>query len=285
MLHELHLQNRTYGKVVAANVLLRPSGAELAPARGYWAQGGPEGDVKSFGALLYQLVTGMKLPADASAALFRPTAPPSGPAGIRAAALRLAGKCTGHLSVTLTMQQASTEVRLLWVVARQLETAGVSESAATYPFLAMPEAPPPQEIPQVVPPPPKPSPRMLPQVPPPLPFTQQVEPPVRDQPPAPAGAGASGAPPLVPPEAADFSKTPAKTVPLEPAGGNCPKCDSTVVYRSRARSKFERLLERWKIPICRCHRCYHRYVIFARLRIGKEMPVGTGRRFKPRRRN
>jgi DNA-directed RNA polymerase subunit M/transcription elongation factor TFIIS len=107
---------------------------------------------------------------------------------------------------------------------------------------------------------------------------------VADEPAEPA-VGPTGAPPLVPLEASNFSRTPEKpTAPLEPAGGKCPKCESTAVFHSRARSRLERLLERWQIPICRCHRCYHRYLVFARLKIAKEMPVGTERRFKPRRR-
>jgi hypothetical protein len=82
--------------------------------------------------------------------------------------------------------------------------------------------------------------------------------------------------PLVPLRADSFGllKATPKAV-LQPAGGTCPKCASKQVCVSRAGSRFERMLERWQVPICRCHRCCHRYVVFARLKIGKVMPVGT----------
>jgi hypothetical protein len=277
ILHEMHMQNRAYGKIVPASVVLRASGAELLPSRGLWDQATLERDIHGFGELLYQVVTGLKVPVDASAALFRSAAPPSGPAGIRAAALRLAGKCLDLLSVKLTMQQASTEVRLLWVVARQLEAAGVRESAPS-PFLVLPPAlpPPPKVVPHVAP-------RVIPRLPEPLPFTRpQAAPPPPVHHPEP-GSGQSGAAPVVPLEAANFSKPPVKPVELEPAGGNCPRCESTAIYHSKARSRFELQLVRWKIPICRCHRCYHRYVTFARLKIPKEMPETTQPRVKQRR--
>ena len=98
--------------------------------------------------------------------------------------------------------------------------------------------------------------------------------------------GPSGLAPLVPLEAAHFSKPPPKPVELEPAGGgNCPRCDSASVYLSKARSRFEEQLGRWKIPLCRCHRCYHRYFCFAGLKIPKEMPDTTQPRVKPHRRH
>jgi hypothetical protein len=67
-------------------------------------------------------------------------------------------------------------------------------------------------------------------------------------------------------------------------GGHCPKCDCSEVYVSRPKSHFEHMLMRMKVPICRCHRCYHRYFVFSRFKIGKEMPVGTARKHRPHRR-
>ena len=285
ILHEMHQQNRAYGEITPANVLLRPSGAELLPAHGAWDPASPERDVHGFGELLYQLVTASKVPIDATAALFRSGAPTSGPAGIRAAALRLAAKCLGLLSVNLTMQQASTEVRLLWVVARQLEAAGVQESAPT-PLLVLPPPLPPEPK-AALPPEPKPARGVLPRPAAPVPFRQpeSAPPPPLHHDPEPL-TGPSGLAPLVPLEAANFSKPPAKPVELEPAeGGNCPRCDSASVYLSKARSRFEEQLGRWKIPLCRCHRCYHRYFFFLGLKIPKEMPETTERRVKPRRKH
>jgi hypothetical protein len=166
------------------------------------------------------------------------------------------------------MQQAATEIRLLWVVARQLESSGARESQKA-PYLVHAPTPPPVVRPMPVvmtrPPSVKPSAAAAHSGPPAVP----------------AEAGES---PVVPVEAANFSKSPATPAALEPAGGHCPKCDSAAVYVSRARSKFELLLSRWKFPICRCHRCYHRWVAVARMRIAKEMPVGAARRFRPKRR-
>ena len=91
----------------------------------------------------------------------------------------------------------------------------------------------------------------------------------------------ASAAPLVPPGPDSFCDPTAKAKgELQPAGGACPKCASTAVYVSRARSAFERTLERWRAPICRCHRCYHRYVVFARLKIGKETPVVSAKQAK-----
>ena len=98
-------------------------------------------------------------------------------------------------------------------------------------------------------------------------------------------AGETGAAPLVPlgPDSFGHPEVEPKAEP-QPAGGTCPACASAEVYVSRARSRFEKMLERWRVPICRCHRCYHRYVVFAGLKIGKDMPAGTERRFRPKRR-
>jgi hypothetical protein len=75
---------------------------------------------------------------------------------------------------------------------------------------------------------------------------------------------------------ASFGQATSEPPQAQPAGGNCPNCDNPVVFVSRPHSAFENLLDRIKVPICRCHRCYHRYVVFARLKIGKEMPAGEG---------
>jgi hypothetical protein len=98
--------------------------------------------------------------------------------------------------------------------------------------------------------------------------------------------GETGPAPLVPLGLDSFGQPKAKPkAELQPAGGRCPECASTEVYVSRSRSPFERMLERWQVPICRCHRCYHRYLVIGSFKIAKEMPVGTQRRFKPKQRH
>jgi len=93
------------------------------------------------------------------------------------------------------------------------------------------------------------------------------------QPPAgvaqPAPAVAESQPESVAP--AIFAPMPAK-VGRQPLESTCPQCGSKLVYASRARSGFERLLLKLDIPICRCHRCYHRYLEVAKIRIAKEAP-------------
>ena len=288
-LYEIHLQGRTYGKVVAENVRLLPAGAQLAPSRRHWDHGSKERDIHAFGGMLFEMVTGTKVPLDASSSMFRAVGPTSGPAGIRLAAVRLAGKCLGLFPMKLNMQQVATEVRLLSVVARQFEAGGTAEPEVAMPFLVSAPAAAPEETALPLPVPPRmtaprqrtleiPLPRPEPTAPPaPSADIVEIHAEESDGPPAPL---------VVPIEATSFGKPTPKTPPaLEPAGGNCPKCDNSVVYVSRPRSRFERRLVSWNIPICRCHRCYHRYVIFMGLKITKDMPVGTERRFKPRRRS
>jgi len=254
-IHDLHLEGRAHGRLSAATVVMRESGAELVTSRMAFEPAVGERDLVSFGALLYELILGVKPPTDAPAGMFRLSGGSAGLAGVRVSAVRLAGKCLGALGVTLSMQQAATEVRLLWVVARQLEASGEQE------------------------PPPVPAPFLV--SPAPAPVRKKVSQP------EPVGAepGTSSESPVVPLAVSDFGKPGPKAPPkLEPAGANCPKCDCSTVYVSRPRSAFERFLVGRNIPICRCHRCYHRYVVFMKLKIGKEMPLGTERRFKPKRR-
>ena len=89
---------------------------------------------------------------------------------------------------------------------------------------------------------------------------------------------------VVPVTPESFTAAPAKEAELERVAGTCPRCDSPSVYPSRPRSGFERLLVRWRMPIRRFHRGYHRYVTVAGIRLGKEMPAGGDRPLKPKRR-
>ena len=256
-LRDLHQQARAYGKLTASSVLLTESGAHLLPMRHYWDQAIPERDVQAFGALVYQMLTGTAPPATLTAADIRIHGARSGPSRLRLTVMKLALKCLAPKGTPLSMQQAATELRLLGLLLGQYET-----STAEGPELA------------------------------------PAEPAAVAHPPGGAGtgptdfghsmpsAGETGAAPLVPlgPDSFGRPKEEAKGEP-QPAGSNCPKCDSRVVYVSRARSRFERMLERWQVPICRCYRCYHRYMVFGRFKIGKNMPVGAERRLRPKHRH
>jgi hypothetical protein len=271
ILTDLHQQGRGHGRVTTATVLMKESGAELLPARPHWEQGAEEHDVTGFGTLLYELIMGAKPPVDASAGSFRAPGPNTGLVGIRSAAMRLAGKCLGYFQVTLSMQQAATEVRLLWVVARQLEARGAAEPAPmAAPFLVTPAVSKPRNSPKAKPPV--------------APREQRPKMPVPESDEAEFGMDLEAGDPVVQVEASDFTKTEeAKIGPkISPQGSPCPKCDGAPVYVSRPRTSFERMLVRWRIPICRCHRCYHRYVVVWSMRIRKSMPQHIERRFKPK---
>jgi len=277
ILSDLHQQGRSHGRVTPANVIMKQAGAELSAARGHWEQDGQEHDVEAFGALLYELIMGAKPPVDASAGSFRAPGSNSGLVGARASAMRLAGKCLGYFPVTLTMQQAANEARLLWVVARQLEAAGATE-------------PPPMATPFLVPPA---TARSKPAAKPKPPMTPPPAIDVRHQSPADwtdedefdARPGTTDL--IVHPGPWDFTKPEeiAKAGPKVAEGAPpCPKCGGSPVYASRPRTAFERRLVSWRIRLCRCHSCYHRYLVLWGMRIHKSMPKHMERRFKPKRR-
>jgi hypothetical protein len=231
---------------------MRQSGAELSAGRGQWEKDAQEHDVGAFGVLLYELIMGAKPPVDASAGSFRVPGSNSGLAGARASAMRLAGKCLGYFPATLNMQQAASEARLLWVVARQLEADGATE-------------PPPMATPFLV-----------------SPATAKPKAPARR--PSPAARTTDS---IVHPGASDFTRPeePSKAGPEIAEGAPpCPKCGGSPVYVSRARTAFERRLVALRVRICRCHSCYHRYVVVWGMRIHKSMPKHMERRFKPKRR-
>ena len=247
-LRDLHQQARTYGKLTASSVLLTESGAHLAPSHRFWEEPILERDVQAFGAVLYQMLTGMAAPATLTAAEIREPGANTGPAHLRPAAVKLALKCMAATGTPLSMQQAATELRLLGLLLRQYE-ANTRDGREPVPAAT------------------------------PIPQREAPEPAQRAQ------AGETSATPVVPlgPDSFGHPKERAQAEP-QPAGGTCPKCHSTAVYVSRTRSWLERMLARWDVPICRCHRCYHRYVVIARLKIGKDMPVGSERAYKPKRR-
>jgi hypothetical protein len=277
-LSDLHQQGRTHGRVTAANVLIKESGGESVLARGHWEESAPDYDVTAFGALLYEMILGARPPVDASAGNFRAPGSNSGMVGVRASAIRLAGKCLGYFPISLSMQQAATEIRLLWVLARQLEAGGAAE-------------PPPMATPFLVAPAisrhkAKSKPKS-PVAPPPV-IDVRPLPPAREPDEDDFDLDLGTAEPVVQLAASDFTRTAAesKLGPRIAEGAPpCPKCDGAPVYESRPRTAFERRLVSWNIPICRCHRCYHRYIVVWSVRIHKSMPKHMERRFKPKRRS
>jgi hypothetical protein len=240
-LREIHEQGRAHGSVAAATIDMTEDGAELQPARS-WDEADAGRDVRDFGVLLSQMLTGASPRAGEPQVPARPAGPRTGPAGLRTSAIQLAGNCCGEASFQPTMQQVLTELRLLAVLLKMQEKGefrlSFSPPLPAAPFLVAPPA---------------------------------AEEARRDEPAGEEHAAGEAAAPVV---------------PLGPGslGQPCPKCDSSLVYVSRPRSRFEAFLLRMSVPICRCHSCYHRYLVFLVFKIRKEMPATSERRRRPHRR-
>jgi hypothetical protein len=123
LLQDMHQRDCRHGKVTSANVVMRPDGPELVPpAQGFWRECSAERDVRGFGMMLYEVVTGKRAPEDPTEELMSPPAARiEGLDGVRAAAVRLAVKCMGQLPARPNMRQAAQEIRLLCLHARRME--------------------------------------------------------------------------------------------------------------------------------------------------------------------
>jgi hypothetical protein len=264
-----HAIDRVHGKVSTLSIVLEPEGARLLTLRSYFDEPQREADIRGWGAILYEMVTGQKPPGDGPFgvpfAVPRADGPRSGPASIRPAAQRLALKCLVRPPHALpTIQQALSEIRLLGVLSRQqmVEPKGgetpLAARAAAAAVRAVPASPAPHA--------------------PEIPVAAQVTSAATSAVPEESTAGGYGL--------TSFGQ-PAPTKAAEPApeeSGPCPQCDGSAIFLSRARSTLEHTLVRWGVTVCRCHCCYHRWIVLAGLRIGKSMPTGPNHRktVKPR---
>jgi len=272
-LREIHEHGRAHGKVVASNVLVGPKGSELLPSRTTWDEGDSARDTREFGALLFHMLTGAPLrPGDLPTPVRR-AGPRSSPAGLRASALQVAADCFKEDGSRPTMQQVLTELRLLSVLLKMPDMGEQPEPPMlpppSAPFLVAPVHFPLKKKPG--------TPSLRPAAP--LPTEPEGE---AD----PAAVPAEGALAPVVPLGPDSFGHPSARQPSEISrkGIPCPKCHSHMVHVSHARSRFEQWLTRMKVPICRCHSCYHRYFVFAQFKIPKEMPASTPRKKRPKRR-
>lgn len=60
---------------------------------------------------------------------------------------------------------------------------------------------------------------------------------------------------------------------VAPDGSICPRCGSAYVYASKPRSRFEGFLRTIGSPVCRCHRCYHRFYMVLGIEFAKTPPA------------
>jgi DNA-directed RNA polymerase subunit M/transcription elongation factor TFIIS len=273
-LRELHEVGHAHGEVSPASVVLRASGAGLLPPNGLPRKVDLNADVAAFGAVLYEMLTGGKPPRGGPVAAPEEHAPHAGVPGLRAAATRLAAKClAAPPEQAPTIQMVVTEVRLLNVLAWQSggespvppHSAGAPETRRKANHLAEWGA-----------------------------ATEPIEKPEHATP----SESFRGGEPTKEFVTAMMSKQPASSpaphepgakLPQEEQGGDpdkdaetedrapspverCPKCGSNQVHESHPRTKLERFVTNFGIPICRCHRCYHRYFVVFRFALSKSMP-------------
>ena len=263
-LRDLHEEGRSFGALMPSAVLLSDAGTTLQLPPDSPGQAPQHADVQAFGAILNEL---MIRSVASGGGMAGSATSRSSPVGIRAAGARLAGRCMAARRESPGMQQVATEVRLLYVMARQNEADPMAPPTPAAPVPA------PAAATFAINPQPRPvvSQPVIPQ-----PAVPPVKPALRSAAEQPELA------PVVPLQPSSFEKPQHRTgSETERADGKCPKCDSSDVYVSRPRSNFETMMVSWKFPLRRCHRCYHRWLTIFGVGIAKDMPIGTqGRSFK-----
>jgi hypothetical protein len=237
----LHEEGRQHGSVSANTVVVSESGARLLPPDGQARYAVAGADVSAFGALLYEMVTGAKPSPRATPPLPTITSRNT-PKGLQMAATRLASKCLRSTSNSFSeMQKVLTEVRLLGL------QSGIRQKPAAFQPLGATAVWERRASASTVPSQPPSGPRRRG-------ATSRVFTPV-----PPAGFMAV--------RHIDRAEPPASEI-------NCPVCGVPYVHPSRSSTWFEALLGAWRMPMLRCHRCLHRYVvIFGRFKFSKGSPI------------
>jgi hypothetical protein len=131
-LQDMHQRDRRHGKVNPRNVRVLKDGLQLVqPTQDFWRECTPDRDVRGFGAMLYEIVTGMPAPETDAEPITQPACTVGdGLDEIRSAAIRLALKCMGCMKAKPNMRQAALEARLLWIQSRQIEVRAKTKAAA-----------------------------------------------------------------------------------------------------------------------------------------------------------
>lgn len=249
----MHAEGRQHGQVNAAHILLTPHGAELRVPQGPPAASDHASDAKALGALIFEVLTGARpMPGTPEPWAPRVAGARSTSANIRARALQIARRFFTHADEgTHNWAKDSAELRLLAMQARQSQLAGKPRSGAGAGQTAEPrESGGASVIPER------------------------------------AAADAGGDPaaaetrPLPPPEEriepaipAEFLKPEEKPAPVAfdpdlPDYRRCPDCGSSDVHPSKPRTRMEKLAAiAFKIPLYRCHQCYHRWFLLFRIAV------------------
>lgn len=250
-LRKLHGAHKAHGRVSAVTIVTGPSGARLLPARTYFDRPKQEDDVRGWGAVFYEMLTGEKAPGASPFGVPKHESPGSGPSAIRPAAMQLALKCLVRSDHVLpTMQQLLSEIRVLALLGRQYaldpEIAVAPRRPDPAPFVMRPA---------------------LPEEP------EWIDPEIKVH--HPAGEPFDDERDAAPDDALKRFGTPSRRTraPAAPAGSApCPKCGCMDAFVSKPRSRLEHILAKLRKPVCRCHRCYHRWVVIFGVALPKPKP-------------
>jgi hypothetical protein len=243
-IYELHEEGRMHGGVAPEFVQLRYMRAQLLPLRGRARYAEPAGDVAAFGAVLYEMVHGVKLNVGEVVAASKS----DGDDGILAAIARLSARCIRTASNSpAEMQQVLAEVRLLAQQAKaiEIESAPTARPATLIPSALAPGATARSPL--------------------------ELEPELAPLPPRRRQRDVANYRPVEP--KSFMAETGASIADPTPSGVRCPRCGVPYVYPSRPRTWIEALFAAWKSPPQRCHRCLFRYLtLFGKFHLEKGSP-------------
>lgn len=110
----LHRRGRAHGALAAARITVGPHGPTLPQTGGMIASANPSSDLRDFGLLLHQMLTGLDPGGHPSPACAN-HGPDASPEAVRSAALLLAERCR-CARVESDLRRVSTELRLLQIM-------------------------------------------------------------------------------------------------------------------------------------------------------------------------
>lgn len=117
-IRDYHRKGLAHGEINPAAIRLHESGARLQPPGRRSRSADAGADVAAFGAVLYEMMTGLKPPAGLTSPALTPAASVMDMSEVRSSAIHLAQKC---LDGSPDMKQVHFELRILGVLTRRLE--------------------------------------------------------------------------------------------------------------------------------------------------------------------